>query len=155
MIQVQAKNPFLSKQPHFWEDDPVQKRGENLYELDLNHVVQELESKEPDIREAMNLLFGNSGYAIHWGSFDSGEREPAKLFKQTWDGCIKQKEDGTPYLAINLEAVALILLRNKDPQVKRLITDFLKNRMGLSPNMDRIREDYCPECQKKIAGAHP
>lgn len=147
MITVNPPNPLDSEQPHFWVTDSPVQRG-NDYELSLPGIVAELTADDsPPNREALNLIFGNAGYAINWGKWNQGERDPVQLFQQTWDGMIREDEKGR-FLALPMEAIARVLIHNPDPLVKSHIRDYLK-KCGLTPNMERITKDFCPECAKR------
>lgn len=150
--------------PHFWrshDKNVVEDRDGELQDaLDLDQVVRYLdeEPEDPELREAMNLVFGNCGLCIRWGMFDAGERAVGKLFVMPRDKDGKNRGEnftgqGERFTMLLLEHVAKVLEgchSDGTEQGKKIyghIERFVKEA-GLEPNIDRIKAEFCPTCGK-------
>ena len=148
--------------PHFWQlhDRHVREMndGEEAHELPAQRLVDRLakSASDPVLREAMALVWGNSGMHFRHGAFDAGERSVGKLFSPQRDkkgACYGEMTDGRGQKFIALQKYHMCVLldlygRRADDEGKAIythITEFLKDA-GLEPNMERINSEFCPTC---------
>jgi hypothetical protein len=152
MIEV-SKNPSSAftghpRGPHFILTTHELLRenaaGEEVYELPLQKIVDYLDQHpgDKDCIEAMNLITCNNGMALLHHKLPN-EKNVALLFAP--NGPLVHMSEKGDFLDMNLERLAVVLVRNPYPDVKKHIADFISS-VGLTPNLERLEAEFCATC---------